>query len=102
MKELLFGTAGIPHSTPKPGTQEGIAHVKRLELAAMEMEFVHSVNISEEKAPLVKKAAEENGVPLTCHGQYFINLNSREAEKVKASQQRIFKAAHIADLCGAY
>ena len=58
MKELLFGTAGIPISSKGP-TEQGIADVKKLGLGAMELEFVRSINISREKAPLVKKAAEK-------------------------------------------
>ena len=102
MQNLIFGSAGIPISTEDRNTLEGIKQIRKLSLGAMELEFVQSVNISEEKAPIVKKTAEENNVILTCHGQYFINLNAVEKAKVEASKQRIFKAAKIADLCGAY
>lgn len=101
MKKLLFGTAGIPLSTIKPTTLTGIEHVHKLGLDCMELEFVRSVNISKEKAPLVKEVAKKHNVQLTCHGQYFINLNSQEPEKIVASKQRILKAARIANLCGA-
>lgn len=101
MDKLRFGTAGIPISTPESGTVNGIKHLKTLGLEAMELEFVRRVNISEEKAPEIKEAARKNKVALTCHGQYYINLNSKEPEKIIASQQRIFNAAKIASLCGA-
>ena len=68
MDKLLFGTAGIPISTPERNTLNGIEHVRKLGLDCMELEFVHSVNISEEKAPLVKEAAERSNVLLSCHG----------------------------------
>ncbi len=100
--KLIFGTAGIPTSTEERSTLNGIKQIKKLNLGAMEMEFVQSVNISEEKAPEVKKMAQENDVILTCHGQYFINLNAVEKAKIEASKQRIFNAAKIADLCGAF
>ena len=45
MKELLFGTAGIPLSAKGP-TDEGIRHVRKLGLDSFELEFVRSVNIS--------------------------------------------------------
>ena len=54
MKELLFGTAGIPLSANPRTTADGITHVKRIGLGAMELEFVHSVNITKEKAPEIK------------------------------------------------
>ena len=60
MASLRFGTAGIPISTPKPSTLTGIEQVRRLGLECMELEFVRSVNISEEKAPLVKEIAKKH------------------------------------------
>ncbi len=101
-KKLLFGTAGIPISTPDPSTIEGIKHVKKLGLGGMELEFVHSVNVSEEKAPLVKKTMLESDIQLTCHGSYYINLNAVEKEKQEASISRVLSAAKRADDCGAY
>ncbi|MBI4174219.1 MAG: TIM barrel protein, partial [Candidatus Aenigmarchaeota archaeon] len=81
-------------------TLNGIETVRRLGLDAMEMEFVHSVNISREAAPLVKAAADRNNVRLTCHGQYYINLNSDD--KGDASRQRVINAARISWLCGGW
>ena len=102
LSELRFGTAGIPFTTNPRNTINGISQVKKLGLHAMELEFVQSVNIREEQAPLVKKTSEENNVVLTCHGQYFINLNSLDAKKIDASKQRIYFAAKRAFQCGAW
>jgi deoxyribonuclease IV len=102
MESLVFGTAGIPLSTEERETNNGIREVKTLGLGAMELEFVHSVNISKEKAPMVKKTAADNGVVLTCHGQYYINLNSQEKAKMEASKKRIINAATVANMCGAF
>lgn len=101
MHTLHFGTAGIPVSTEKRNTLEGIKQVRKLGLDAMELEFVHSVNISREKAPLVKQVSKENGIVLTCHGQYYMNLNSTPAE-IDKTKNRILNAARIAWLCGAW
>ena len=100
MTKLLFGTAGRPAST-QGDTLAGIKQVRKLGLDAMELEFVYSVNISGEKAPLVEKAAKESNVMLTCHGQYYTNLNSSDPAKEKASVERILKAARTAAACGA-
>ncbi|MBI2649707.1 TIM barrel protein [Candidatus Woesearchaeota archaeon] len=102
MKELLFGTAGIPLSSNPRTTSDGIKHVRKLGLQAMELEFVHSINITKDKAPEVKKAAEQSNVVLTCHAPYFINLNSLEKAKIKASIDRIVNSARITNLCGGY
>lgn len=102
MTKLLFGTAGIPICTKPRNTVEGIKQVRDLGLDAMELEFVRSVNITPEKAPEVKKAAEENNIVLTSHGQYYINLNSNEKEKIESSKGMILKAARVLDLCGGW
>lgn len=101
MQKLLFGTAGIPLSTPDRNTLNGIAHVRKLGLDAMELEFVRNVNITRELAPKVKEEAKKNNVELTCHGQYFINLNSHDKDKKEASVQRVLNAARRAYECGA-
>ena len=102
MDKLLFGTAGIPITTPKPNTINGISRVKELNLQAMELEFVRSINITKQKAPEIKQAAKENNIVLTCHAPYYVNLASLEKAKLKASIQRVVKAAEIANDCGAY
>ncbi len=102
IKELLFGTAGIPLSANPRTTIDGIKRARKLGLGAMELEFVRSVNITREKAPEVRKAAEESDIILTCHAPYFINLNSLEKAKVKASIGRILNSARILSLCGGY
>ena len=101
MDKLRFGTAGIPLSTPQSNILNGIEHLRRLNLDCMELEFVRRVNITPEKAPLVKAAAEKNNISLSCHGQYYINLNAVDAAIYEASKQRVYQAARIAALCGA-
>ena len=102
MKNLLFGTAGIPISAKGLGTEEGIREINNLGLGAMELEFVRNINITKQKAPEVKEIAEKNSIALTCHAPYFINLNSADNKKLKASIDRILNSARIAYLCGAY
>lgn len=102
MDKLLFGTAGIPLSTPNRNTLSGISQVKKLGLGCMELEFVRQININEEKALMVKEKRKKEGIVLTCHAPYYINLNSKEKSKIQASVDRIIKSAKIASLCGAY
>lgn len=101
MTKLLFGPAGVPLSSPKRETESGIKHVKNLGLDCMELEFVQSVRMKPLKAQKVKKIAEETGVRLTVHAPYYINLNSREEEKLLASKKRLIDAARIGYLAGA-
>ncbi len=100
-KELLIGTAGIPFSTKQRNTENGIKQIKKLGLGCMELEFVHSVNITKEKSPEIKKVSDETGVELTVHAPYYINLNALEKPKYHASINRILSSARIGYLCGA-
>ncbi len=101
MDKLLFGTAGIPLAAKGTDTASGIRAVKETGLDVMELEFVHSVNISRENSPKIKAAAEKEDVALTCHAPYYINLNAADVAKLEASKKRLTKAAEIAWLCGA-
>jgi deoxyribonuclease-4 len=102
MSELLFGTAGVPHSTKKPSTADGIERVAELGLGCMEMEFVQRASMGMSTAYIVAETAARTGVQLSAHAPYYINLNAREPEKVKASQERILQTARIASWCGAH
>ncbi len=99
--KLRFGTAGIPLCT-NGDTLKGIKTVRNLNLDNMELEFVRSINITKEKAPLVRKAAKDNEIVLTCHCPYFINLNSSDKKKYYASIGYIRNSAIIASLCGGF
>ena len=101
MAGLLFGTGGTPHSSRTNSTIDGIRRIAELELGCMEIEFVQGVRMGEEAARLVAETAAREGVKLSAHGPYFINLNAREPEKIVASQGRILQTARIAAICGA-
>ena len=101
MTELLFGTAGIPHSARKRSSPEGIRRIRELGLDCMELEFVRRVSMGPEIAGETKVAAASEGVRLTVHAPYYINFNSREPKKVEASRKRLLKAARVGLLCGA-
>ena len=101
MAGLLFGTGGAPHSSKTQSTIDGIRRIAELRLGCMEIEFVQGVRMGEAAARLVAETAAREGVKLSAHGPYFINLNAREPEKITASQGRILQTARIAAICGA-
>lgn len=101
MAELLFGTGGVPHSAKSHFTASGIERIAELGLGCMEIEFVRGVKMGEDGASLVAETASKRGIKLSAHAPYYINLNAREPEKVKASQERLLQTARIASLCGA-
>ncbi len=101
MSGLLFGTAGTPLSAKGKGSTGGIERIRELGLDCMELEFVRGVRMKEETAAKVKEAAQKYDVALSVHAPYYINLNSREPEKITASIERIYQSARIGNLCGA-
>src|SRR4030042_3204287 len=101
MSELFFGPAGVPLSTRPFTTYQGVARVAELSLGCMEVEFVQGVRMKSPEAVRVGQLATQNGIRLSVHAPYFINLNAHEEEKVAASRQRIFQAAFIGGQLGA-
>ncbi len=100
-KTLVFGTGGIPHSSTGGSAVSGVRRIRELGLGCMELEFVRQAKMSQSTAREVAAAARQNGVRLSAHAPYYINFNSREPEKVTASQARLLQTARIADACGA-
>lgn len=101
MDKLNFLTAGMPLSTPKPNTyKEALGVLEEMQLDGIELEFVHGVRMSEGSQDIVKKASDK--LIITAHGPYYINLNSKEQEKIDASVVRIIDTALMADKVGGY
>jgi len=61
---------------------------------------VQGVRMNPQSALEVGKLASAIGVKLSAHAPYFINLNTRDPEKLAASQERILRTARIASLFG--
>lgn len=97
--ELRFGTGGVPHTAK--GVDKGLARLHELGLQHMELEFVRSVFVKEEKAAGIKDLAAENDITLSVHGSYYTNFASDDKQKWHASISRISDAAKIGALCGA-
>jgi len=96
-----FGTVGSPIGTPKkPGGSVGaIEFSKSLGLEALELGWVRAVRVSEKTCAAIKATGEEQGVGLSVHAPYFINLNANDEEWPK-SRQRLMDAAHYGNLAG--
>ena len=104
MKEadtLLFGTAGTPTSAQPRTTVNALARLRELGLDAMELEYVRGTFPGEETARSIASSAHENGIRLTAHGPYYINLNADDPEKRKASRKRVINTAYYGGLSGA-
>lgn len=98
--KLNFLTAGMPLRTGKGSYPKAFDILKDMELDGMELEFVHGVRMSEESRGFVKECSDN--FIITAHGPFYINLNSKEEDKVEASVQRIIDTAAIASQAGAF
>lgn len=98
---LLFGTAGVPLSASEDSTLSAIERIHALGLDCLEIEFVKGVKMGLDTAGKVRERAASLGVRLSVHAPYFINLNSEDAGKRLASQERILKSARVGAACGA-
>ncbi|MDO8578116.1 MAG: TIM barrel protein [Dehalococcoidales bacterium] len=101
VESLLFGTGGVPHSAKPGSTAAGIRRIAELGLDCMEIEFVRGVKMSEDGAREVARAASENGIKLSVHAPYYINLNAHDPATLEASMGRLLQACRIGALCGA-
>jgi len=99
---FLFGTVGSPTGTPKkPGGSVGaIEFSKSIRLGTLELGWVQSVRVSEATCALIKATGAAQGVALSVHAPYYINLNATDEEWPK-SRKRLMDAAHYGDLAGA-
>jgi len=99
---FIFGTVGIPKSTPKNpgGTLGGINRIHELSLSALELGWVRSVRVSEEICAQIKSSGVQNCVKLSVHAPYYINLNA-SAEEWPKSRKRLMDAAYYGFLAGA-
>lgn len=98
---LLFGTAGVPDSTPQTSTLSALPHIRSLGLDALEMEFVRGVKIGSDTAAKIAVKAQALEVSLSAHAPYYVNLNSPEPGKRLQSQDHLLRSARAAALCGA-
>jgi deoxyribonuclease-4 len=100
-KRLLFGTAGVPLSTPALSTLAAIEYVKKLGLDCLEVEFVKGVKMGSDTAREIKERASALGIRLSVHAPYYVNLNSPEQGKRLSSQERLIASARMAEFLGA-
>ncbi len=102
MNKLNFVTAGLPLSAEGKGYKRGLEIIKEMNLDGVEVEFVHGVRMNEANIQTVKEFASNPDYAITCHGPYYINLNSQESEKIDASVERILETARMGKEIGAY
>ncbi len=101
-EKLHFTTAGQPICSEAKGYKKSFEILEDLKLDGLELEFVHGVRMNDANRTLVREIAATKNMVLTAHGPYYINLNSKEEEKIEASVTRILDTARIGKELGAF
>ena len=98
MEKLNFLTAGVPLKAGNKGYEAGFDILNDMNLDGLELEFVRGVRISDKS----KEAVSSSNKVITAHAPFYVNLNSREEDKIDASIQRIIETAETANSLGGF
>lgn len=99
LKDVLFGPAGYP-AEAKGNIKKVFEIIQEAGLTAFEYAAVYGLRASEEKAKLIGKLAADNGISMSLHAAYYINLASTSVEIRERSKQRLIKALTFAPWMG--
>ncbi len=90
---IKFGPAGLG------GVKQAIDNLEmyhKLGLKACEIAFTYGVYIKDKKDAIkIGEAAKRLGIKLSIHAPYWINLNSKDKEKIEKSKQRILRCCEV-------
>jgi deoxyribonuclease-4 len=75
--------------------------LKKLNLSASEVQFVRRIWMRESIAREFGERARKDGISLSVHAPYFVNLCSSKKEVIRLSKQRIIESARLASLMNA-
>lgn len=101
---IRFGPGGNSESFYEQGhkrTIEAFAWLKNMGLDAYEYQCGRGVRIKQETAGKIGKEAKENGVILSLHAPYYINLAGTDKKKMEKSIMHIEKSIEAAKWMGA-
>lgn len=99
-----FGVAGngeLFYNEGYKASEEMPLWLKKFGLDAYEYQCGNGVRIKEETARKIGMNAKENGIMMSLHSPYYINLATPEEEKQKSSINHIIKSLEAADYMGA-
>ncbi|MFB6088725.1 MAG: TIM barrel protein [Candidatus Aenigmatarchaeota archaeon] len=95
--EIRLGPAG--NCSNASSTEDSLKKVNEMGLQAQEIEFVRGVYLNNEKAEKMGKVAKKEGISLSIHAPYYVNLCSKK--KKEASMKRILDSAERGEKMGA-
>ena len=99
MSKIKFGPAGFG------SVKDAVSNLEtfhELGLDACEVAFTYGAYIKDKEDGLkIGKVVKKLGIFLSIHAPYYVNLNSKEEEKVEASKKRILKCCEVGSWLGA-
>lgn len=101
---IKFGPGGNPDGFYNDGykaSSDMPAYLNKIGLNAYEYQCNKGVKISEKTARVLRKNADDNGIFLSIHSQYYISLSSVEKEKRDKSIEYIMQCLRIAEVLNA-
>lgn len=96
-----FGPAGNAESFPYKSSVDAPKWLREIGLDHYEYQCGKGVNVGEDTARKLGAAAVENGITLSLHAPYFINLANPDPEALKKTTGYILSACQAADWMGA-
>jgi deoxyribonuclease-4 len=101
MVEIRFGPAGKPIKF-KGSAKDASGYIKAEGLDAYEYQATYGVKISKQSALELKKDSEDNGILVSMHAPYYVNLSSNKNEVIERSISRLVQSAKASEWMGAY
>lgn len=102
--KALFGPAGNAESFAAAGfraTADAPAWLAQMGLTAYEYQCGRGVRVGTETAQKIGQAAQENGVTLSLHAPYFINLSTDTEEQREKNVRYVLESCRAAQDMGA-
>ena len=96
-----FGPAGNAYAFPYKSSVDAPLWLRELGLDCYEYQCGKGVNIREDTARRLGQAAREQGISLSLHAPYFINLANPDPESLRKTTGYILAACQAADWMGA-
>ena len=104
METIKFGPSGNSIAfelSGAKGTEKSAVWVKNMGLDCFEYSFGRGVNMGDERALKIGQAFYENGIEISVHAPYYVNLANESDENAEKSYRYIIDSAKKVRLMGA-
>jgi deoxyribonuclease-4 len=97
---IEFGIAGKPRASKN--LEQGMNYLRQIGLDATELPFGRGMRLGDDAIKRIGAAALDNGIALSAHAPYFVNMNSCNPETIKKSKNWILDTMEVARKVDAY